>query len=235
VTTTLHVFDTTSSRASVNIKGMNLVIRRQGELLNLEYLLQVENLTSPQKTVSDRVATFEMDFPANANNIDATYRRGPDPSPIPAETRGTNRLSLAVPLTPGMNQIHVKATLTWQEGMQIPVGSNLDIASWSILASPDWLEVRALDLESTGAGDVPGFSRQTGPPLDAGQHFPLQLFSGEHVTGEVEDVFTKEPPAAAADGEAPATEEKSGGLPLPLVFGGLLIIIVIVAVVRRRQ
>jgi hypothetical protein len=235
-TTTLHIFDTTSELQNVSITGLNLVIRRQETLLRLEYMVQVSNTTSPQKTVSDRVATFELDFPPDATSIEATYRRGPDPTPFPADTRGSRRLSLAVPLTPGQNQIRIEAVLPWQEGMEIPMGSDLDIASWSLLASPEWLEVRAMELESGPGEKLPGFNRMSGPALEAGRHFPLQLFSGEHEATEATDLFTQDSPAAAnATDAADADGEGPGGFSLPLLLAGALIVIVIVAAIRRRR
>ncbi len=235
-TTTLHVFDTTNELTDTVIKGLNLVVRRQESLLKLEYMLQVENTVSPQQTILDAVATFELDFPADASQIDATYRRGPDPTPFPAETRGSQRLSLVVPLTPGVSQIRLEASIPWQEGMEVPVGSNLEIQSWSILSAPEWLEVQAMGLESGGNAGVAGFNRWTAPPLAAKRQLSLQLYSGEHGAAEAEDLFTQDSPAAAdAKKDADQDEEKGGGLPLPFVFGGVFTIILIAALVRKRQ
>ena len=69
-TTTLHIFDTTTDLTGVSIKGMNLILRRQDTLLNLEYMLQVDNIATPQKTVFDGVATFEINFPAGTSKLD---------------------------------------------------------------------------------------------------------------------------------------------------------------------
>ncbi len=234
-TTTLHVFDTTTRLDGVSIKGMNVIIRRQDSLLNLEYMLQVENAASPQQTIFDRVATFELDFPAGAREVEASYRRGPDPTPIPADTHGSQRLSLAVPLTPGVTQIQVTAVVPWQEGMTVPVGSNLAVASWSVLASPEWLEVRAMELERAESG-APGFKRLTGPALSAGRDLALQLFSGEHEAAPEADLFATDSTATAAAGEAGRPEAAAkGGFPLPLVFTGFVIIIVAALAIRRRR
>ena len=234
-TTTLHVFDTTDRRDDARITGLNLVVRRQDSLVQLEYMLQVENTSSPQVTITDRVASFELNFPRDARQIEATYRRGPDPTPFAADTHGSSRLSLPVPLTPGTNQIRIAASLPWQEGLTLPVGANLDIAAWSVLGAPDWLEIRSIELEPAGEA-VTGFTRQIGPPLLNGRELDLQMFSGEHAAGEAEDLFTQatdalaDKPAAAAD-----ADKKSGGLSLPLVFSGVLIIIVVAAAIRKRR
>ena len=235
-TTTLHVFDTTDKLDGVSIKGLNLVIRRQETLLQLEYMLQIDNTITPQKTIYDGTATFEMNFPAGASNIDATYRRGPDPTPFTAKTRGSSQLSLAVPLTPGLNHLRITAVLPWQDGMEIPLGSNLAIADWSTLVSPEWQEVRAMELETGEGAALQGFNRLSGPPLEAGRDFPLLLYSGEVEAGPAEDLFTQDSPAAAAAARDDATDkEKGGGVPLPFMFGGVLIIILVAAAVRKRK
>ncbi len=232
----LHVFDTTDKLDGVSIKGLNLVIRRQETLLHLEYMIQVDNTATPQKTILDRTATFELDFPSNASNIEATYTRGPEATPFEAETRGSSQLSLAVPLTPGLNHIRIEAVLPWRDGMEVPLGGELAIADWSALVSPDWLEVQAMELEKGEGGDLPGFTRWSGPALEAGRRFPLRLLSGEVEAGPAEDLFTQESGDTASDaGQDGSNKEKGGGLPLTFMFGGVFTIILIAAVVMKRR
>lgn len=233
-TTTLHVFDTTSAVDNVAIKGLNLVVKHQETLLRLEYMLQVENQTKPQQTVVDRVATFELDFPAGASQIEANYRRGPDPTPFAADSHGSRRLSLAVPLTPGLNQIQIKAVVPWQEGLKLPIGSNLAVQSWSILASPEWLDIRAMELEEQDSS-VPGFKRLAGPMLEAGRDMSLQLFSGAGNTEPASDLFAHDSTATPAETAATGTDKtKGGGFPMILVFSAFVIIIVAAMAIRRR-
>jgi len=230
--TTLYVFDTTNQRDDVTIKGLNLVLRHQGSLLQLEYMLQVENQNTPQRTVLGTTATFEIYFPAGCEQITATYLRGPDPTPFPATTNGTDRLSLGVPLTPGANHIQITASVPWHQGLEIPVGSNLPIASWSVLSAPTWLAVQALELTTCDQKTAPGFSRWPGPALAADRRVNLKLLAEEHQAGTAENLFS----APAADtAETVAPPEKTKGSSLPLVFGGLLVIIVIVVASRRRR
>ena len=40
-----------------------------------------------------------------------------------------------------------EAVVPWTESMNLPVGSNLPVAAWSVLASPEWLEVHSTDME----------------------------------------------------------------------------------------
>ena len=178
----------------------------------------------------DDHGTFRVAFPRDAAQIEATYRRGPEPTPIDTRLTG-DRLSLAVPLTPGGNQIQIKASVPWREGLIVPVGASLDIAEWSLLTAPEGLEVEALELEA-GATDVPGFARFTGPSLNADRNFELRLQFKAGPAPTTEDVFTRGTPAA--DAGADRKGEGGGVGVLPFVFGGVLIIIVIAAAARRR-
>lgn len=230
----LHVFDNVSGLEGVSLAGMNLVLRHQETLLSLEYMMQVMNEAKPQVTVSGSGATFEIALPDGATEVTASYMRGPDPTDIPVNISGTT-CGLTVPLTPGANQIRIQAVVPWTEGMELPVGSDLPVTAWSVLASPEWLEIGSTDIEENDEGKVEGFRRFVGFPLDAGQIIDLRLDSGEHGAGPEEDLFTRKAPAetdAAAGGEP---QEKASASRLPLIFLGVVIIVILIAVRRRRS
>ena len=234
---TLHVFDAVSSLDGVTVSGLNLVIRRQESLLHLEHMLEVDNQAKPQVTVTGSPATFELALPAGASEIEAVYTRGPDPMPIDVDSPGPHS-GLAVPLTPGQNLIRIEAVVPWSEGLEIPVGSDLPMAHWSVLASPEWLEVGSTEIEENSNEQVSGFRRFVGFPLESGEMVNLRLESGEHDAGPEEDLFTKDAPAGTgAGGTTEATDgaEKDGGKPLPLILMFVVIIVILVAVRRRRS
>jgi hypothetical protein len=234
---TLHVFDAVSSLDGVSVSGLNLVIRRQESLLHLEYMLQINNQAKPQVTVMGSPATFELALPAGASEIEAVYTRGPDPVPVEVDSPGSQS-GLAVPLTPGQNLVRIEAVVPWSEGLEIPVGSDLPVANWSVLASPEWLEVGSTDMEENSNEPVSGFRRFVGFPLEPGEIVVLRLTGGEHEAGPEEDLFTKDATAGTeTDGSAGAADgdEKKAGKPLPLIFMFVLIIVILVAVRRRRS
>ncbi|MCK9997235.1 MAG: hypothetical protein KAH56_13250 [Candidatus Krumholzibacteria bacterium] len=232
---TLHVFDAVSSLDGVAISGLNLVIRRQESLLHLEYMLQIDNLAKPQVTVVGSPATFELALPAGASSIEASYTRGPDPMPVAVDSPGSHS-GLAVPLTPGQNLIRIEAVVPWSENLELPVGSDLPVTSWSVLASPEWLEVGSTDIEENTRDQVSGFRRYAGFPLESGEMVNLHLTSGEHEAGPDEDLFTKDAPAEKETDEGTTdTADKNGGKPLPLIFMFVVIVVILVAVRRRRS
>ena len=141
-----------------------------------------------------------------------------------------------MPLTPGLNHLRIEAVLPWRDGMEVPLGSDLAIADWSALISPDWLEVQAMELEKGEGADLPGFTRWSGPALEAGRRFPLRLLSGEVEAGPAEDLFTQESGETVSDaGQDDSDQENGGGFPLPFMFGGVFTIILIAAVVMKRR
>lgn len=231
---TLHVFDAVSDLDGVSFSGMNLVIRRQESLLLLEYMLQIDNQAKPQVTVRGDPATFELALPAGASSIKASYTRGPDPMTIPVHSPGSHS-GLAVPLTPGQNLIRIEAVVPWSEDMEIPVGSDLPMKNWSVLVSPEWMEIISTDMEENDSERVSGFRRFAGFPLDAGSMVNLRLTSGEHAAGPEEDLFTRKAPADQEAGEVADAADQGGGMQLPLIFLLVLIIVIIVAVRRRSS
>ena len=229
----LHVFDTVTSLEGISFSGLNLVVRRQESILRLEYMLQVANEAHPQVTANGYQSTFEIALPRGASEIEASYTRGPDPTPIKVDYSGENG-GLSVPLTPGQNQIRLEAVVPWTDGMEIPVGSNLPINSWSVLASPIWLEVGSTDIEENDSEQVQGFRRFAGFPLKAGETVTLLLNSGEQEAGPEEELFTKEAPAEKDAATGADADAKDGGSQLPLILMGIVIIVIVVAVRRRK-
>lgn len=233
-TVTLHVFDVAENQEGISLAGLNLVIRRQESLLRLEYMLQIENATKPQVTVFDSRATFTLALPSGLSSIKATYTRGPEPTEFPVNSPGS-RSGLSVPLTPGLNTVRLEAVVPWVDGMEIPVGSNLPLAAWSVLASPQLLEVQSTDLEENSREKVEGYRRYVGAALEAGESISLRLNSGDQVAGSEEDLFTQEAPGDLEADDAEADETKGGGLSLPLIFLGFVVILVIIIAARRRS
>lgn len=231
----LHVFDTTADVQAVSITGLNLLVRRQESLVKLEYMLQVQNEAKPQATVLGSPHTFALDFPSDAQDVAAYYHRGPEPTPVETAMTGGGRLGLSAPLVSGVTTIRIEAVLPWSEGLTLPVGSDVPIQAWSLLASPQWLEVTGVGLEAGGDQDVPGFRRFSGPPLPAGQNLAVLLGGGEHQGGPQGKIFSD----AAVDSEAaaagaPAATAPQGKSRLPLVIGGILILIVVASAAWRR-
>lgn len=238
-TLTVNVFDTTEDLQGATLTGLNLVAHRRGELLELEYLLQLNNATSPQRTVLAGDRTLELAVPAGASNPEATYTRGPEPTPIAVTARG-DRLLLAAPLTWGKNTIRVTVQLPWAENLELPVGLNFPLESWSLLLSPDWLEAAAPGLDPAQAADFPGFARYLGPPVEAGRTLSVRLTGAAAQTGPEGNLFAAGEDSAASEATTTTADDfassgsGTGGL-VRLVLVLALAALILLFVASRRS
>ncbi|MCP4572202.1 MAG: hypothetical protein GY838_07595 [bacterium] len=224
----LHVFEATTDRAGVRITGLNLVVRRQESVLSLEYMLQLDNAASPQTTLKGDPGAFYLRMPAEASEVKAEYHRGADPIDVPVIDRN-GRWYLDMGVVPGNNRIRVTALMPWREGVEVPVGSDLSIDAWSVLATPEWLEIDNNDLEPD-PNAASGIKRKVGRALAPGRDFRFILRGGEIATGDSEDLFATETPEPAA------TEPDDDGAGwLPVMGAAVLGIAVIVVLARRRK
>jgi len=135
------------------------------------------------------------------------------------------------------NSIRLVASVPWQDGMKLPVASDLDIQSWSVLTAPAWLVVLSNDVRQEISAQLDGYTRWTGSEIAGGRQIDLRLTTGPDGPAEASDLFSEEVEKALAkenerEGE---DEEKEGGNSLPLVISGLMIIILGVAAFRRKM
>lgn len=234
-TIALDVFGVTASLESATVSGLNLVVRHRETTAELELMIEIANEARPQVTISQSSGTFDLMLPAGATGIEASYQRGPEPTPVTVTLNGT-RATLAMPLTPGANRVRLVARVPWDGALEIPVGSNLPVAAWSLLTAPSSVAVETTELQAADETSAPGFARRAGPALAAGQVVNLRLLAGAPA-GEPEPLFTTEADSAAAEGDVAATAgtEDKRGLPLPLAGLAVLIIIGGLIFARRRR
>ena len=227
----LQVFDTTEDRTDLVISGMDLVLRKSDSLVQIEYNLKVANAARPQVTmVGDPV--LQLDVPAGAGQFSAVLNRGPEPTDVPVTSLGSERVGLRVPLTTGDNQLRLVFRVPWQEGLTVPVGSDLPIRAWTLLAAPQNLDIQAFELEPDLDNEVPGHLHFRGPALESDRRFELRLGS-RVAAGPEEDVFTTEAPAERE--KATADAEEKGGRGFPVAIGGAIIVVLIIVISRRRR
>ena len=160
----LHVFDTTGSNEGLSLAGLDVVVKADGSVMNLEYMIQVANEARPQVTVAGSGPVFAMALPAGATDIKAHYIRGPEPMPVEIDQRG-GMVGLILPVTPGNLQIRLQALVPFEDGMSLEVGANVPIRAWTLLTSPAGLEVSAMGLEENTHEAVAGYRRFSGEEI----------------------------------------------------------------------
>ncbi|MBU8871614.1 MAG: hypothetical protein KOO60_12180 [Gemmatimonadales bacterium] len=235
-TNTIHVFSTTTETHGVVVSGLNVILKKQGSLANLEYILQIDNRIIPQTTVVDNTATFELMFPSAATGIEAAYHRGPDRTLIETRIIGNNRLGLKIPLVPGINRIHIQAKMEWQPDLEIPVGSNLPIESWSLLGSPPHLEFQCFELEPDPDHSSSDLRRFIGPELEAGREVVIRVDSNPPPAPE-SNLFSDSDSVSRASKQedTSGSQARRNPVPIPLLALAITLITLLVVIRLRRK
>lgn len=229
----LPVFDLIEGLDDVAIAGLDLIMRKTESLLEAEYMLQVENRARPQATVLGGAA-LELAVPAGAESATLSYGQGPEPQTLTLAVSG-GRTRLEVPLTSGRNPMRLQVRVPFTEGLEMPVGANVPIEGWSLMATPATLDIRGFGLESTGAAGGGSHLRFRGPPLAAGEDHRFRIHTLDQAVGAEEDLFTKEASPATEEESSPdETTEEDNGFPFVVLTPIFVVILALVARKRRR-
>ncbi len=232
----VYTFSHSSSLDGVTISGMNVVLRRRESTLAIEYILTIENQARPQVTVVPDPATLELAFPAGCGAFKAENLRGPEPTPVASRPGSSAEFTgFALNLIPGSTQVRVTTTVHYGGELGLPIGANLPVTEWSLLAFPPDLEIIHAEFSPGTINEARSYRRFVGSPLDAGR--VLQVLVGGGTPPKVaERVFTQasdgDPEAAAAGGES-ALGIGFGQIAVVLVLA--LLAAVVVRVIRSRQ
>ncbi len=203
---TLYVFQVADRPEAARIDDLNLVLRRGESELRLEAMLTVNNTGSPARTVVPRPSSLELGWPPDASATRVTLMSVPDaPTLEPAPGRTAGRIGLPVVLRPGPSRVRVTATMPYAGRAEIPLGSDLAIARWSVLASPPDLQLEAEGLVPEPTEPADEFRRYAGQALPAGAGGLLI------VTGGSAPAVTAVSGEPAAGGPAAADTESGGG------------------------
>ena len=211
---------------------MDVVLRQEGSVLKLQYLLPLRNDLSPQNTVAGSGPSLALALPSGLQDLTAVYMRGPEPMPVEIESAG--RMSgLVFPATPGMNRVRIEGFIAWTDGMELEVGANVPVEGWSLLAAPEGLDVRGFGVRAKADQAIKGYTSLAADPIDAGDIVDLTLHRAGQAETTMEDLFAA---TEATDATAEDTQEDSGGGPnyLPLILLGVLLIVILAAAFRKR-
>jgi hypothetical protein len=234
----LHIFDTKTGIEDAAITGLNLMIRKTESLLQLEYMLQLENTARPQVSLVGDPHVM-INLPDGVKTATFIYGNGPTPEEVQLTGLSGGMVALQAPLTSGRNVMRLKTTLPWQEGRNIPVGANVEIQSWSLMATPENLDIQAFDLETTDESEVKGYLRLKGPAVAADDPFSFRIASSAG-GGTEEDLFSQTS-NDAQESDTKTTEpandknEDDKGFPFVVLTPIFVVILVIVASKRRRS
>ncbi len=232
-TITLNVFDVINSLDSVTIVGMDVLLKKTESLLEMEFLLQVNNSAQPQATVmADRPVLISL--PAGASSVSLSYGNGPEKEEMQISHLSGGKAALSVPLTTGRNPMRLKAKAPWTDGMDLPIGSNVTISSWSLMATPTTLDIQSFDLVASPDSGQNNHLRFKGPSLEAGRDFELRI-KNLQASDQKEDLFTQESDSEDTSEAKVAKNEEDKDKSFPFVVFIPILVIVLVVVARKRR
>jgi len=231
----IHVFDTTTGVDEVALTGLNLLMRKTESLLEMEFMLQIENRARPQiSLVGDPYLRLKL--PREVKTATLIYGNGPDPQEKELTGLTGGMVALEAPLTSGRNIMRLKTTIAWTEGMEIPISANVPIEAWSLMVTPEGLDIQSFDLEPTDSSEIRGYSRYKGPALEADGSFSFRISSSPGAGAE-EDLFTQSTDEVVKTESKPAEkeQEKDKGFPFVVLTPIFIVILVIIVSKRRRS
>ncbi len=230
----LHVFDTKDGIEDVTIVGMNLLVRQTESLLQVEYLLQIDNAARPQVTLNGRPHVM-LNLPRGLERATLSFGNGPDQEKVELTGLSGGMTALDIPLTTGRNKVQLVGSMAWQDGVEIPVSANVPIQDWSLMASPEHLNIQAFDLETDNSAQVSGYTRLKGPAVDADESFQFRIFDSPGAGAE-EELFTQNGDELENndDNSAKSDKEKDKGFPF-VVLTPIFVVFLVIVMRKRRQ
>ena len=198
-TLTVYAFPQTDDVAGIVVVGMNVIVRERQNGLGLEWVLQLDNRTRPQRTVPAAALPLRLSLPAGLQGVAVEVGRGPDPLSATLQDTDGGLKGVAVDLPPGPARVTVRGFVTAAR-VDLTVAVNLPVEAWSLLAWPALLEVRSFDLERDTSHSGTEFARWRGPTLAPGQRVTASVGLPASVAAHLEATA----PAEAAPEAAPA-------------------------------
>jgi len=165
---TVYAFELSADPAGLVVTGLNVLVRRREEAYSLEYVLQVDNQTRPQRTLTAASLPVQLALPAGIEQVDVQVSRGPDPLTARLQPTATGLHGVPVALPPGPARVAVRGVVNGDR-LEFNVGLNLAADTWSLLVWPAELEVGSFDLDRDRENRYSEFDRWIGRPLTAGQ------------------------------------------------------------------
>ncbi len=233
---TIYIFSPTTAIDAVTVTGMNLVVRRQESMLQIEYITTVENRSVPQVSITPDALPLQLAFPAGVSSLKAECLRGPEPKQVGTRSgSGAEFQGLEVALIPGSTQIRVTASVPYGGELTLPVGCSLPVEKWSMLAFPSDLDVINNELEAGVTDNSQSYRRYVGPPLEGGRVLSI-LIGGGSGPQVAERVFTQPGSDQQGDeaGEQDSTSSAINFVPILILAGLGILIGMVVRIFRNR-
>ena len=178
----VDVFESTTSWEGVEIIVPHLAVARQGDGLHIEQLFEIDNQSSPARTVSVKDGAFRLWLPSDMDSItDCSVIAGEMPvqrTPLPTSTPDV--YSIDYPLRPGITRISISYAVPYASGSYtLKAKYPLPIAHMMVFAVDSTLHVASSTHEFSTQQSVHGMSAYALHGVAPGKEFALTFAGGD--------------------------------------------------------
>ena len=149
----IEVYDHTTSWKDVDLVVPHLAATREGNELHIEQMYEIDNNTSPPKTVAAKDGAFRMWLPADMDSITECYvMTGAMPlkvTPVPTDVK--DMYSIDYPVRPGQTRVAISYYIPYPDKVTMNMKFVADLSHMSVFA---------VDSTLTVSSDAPSFSKQ---------------------------------------------------------------------------
>ncbi|MDH3215406.1 MAG: hypothetical protein OEN01_03835 [Candidatus Krumholzibacteria bacterium] len=193
VTIDIKVYDRTSSWDDIQVSIPHVVVSRSLDTLSIEKFIQINNNTSPPKTIYDQESQFVFYLPEDAIRINSLSVQSlgiPLPTtPVPTEEPGFYRIDH--PIKPGVTDVALSFDLPYQDSeYHYSEPLKYGLQQMTIIARDPTIMVTS---ETTAVGDAQdfhGFKAYKLAGLTTEKPLTLTFTGGSRVTRAAPQIFT---------------------------------------------
>jgi hypothetical protein len=177
----LEVYEPTSSWKDVDLVVPHIAATRNGNELHIEQMYEIDNNTSPPKTVAAKDGAFRMWLPADMDSITECYvMTGAMPlkvSPIPTDTK--DMYSIDYPVRPGQTRFAISYYIPYQGSYTMNLKFVAALSHMSVFAVDSTLQVSSNAPSFAKQESVHGMSSYTIHSIAANQQVTLTFNGGD--------------------------------------------------------
>ena len=178
----VEVFESTTAWDGVEIIVPHLAVARQGDALHIEQLYEIDNQSSPARTVYAKDGAFRLWLPSDMDSItDCSVIAGEMPvqrTPLPTDTPDV--YSIDYPIRPGVTRVSITYAVPYASGSYtLKAAYPLPVAHMMVFAVDSTLQVTSSTHEFTTQQSVHGMGAYALHGITPGSPLALTFTGGD--------------------------------------------------------
>jgi hypothetical protein len=177
----IEVYEETTSWKDVDLLVPHLAATRSGNELHVEQMYEIDNNTTPPKTVTAKDGAFRMWLPSDMDSITECYvMTGSMPLKVtPVPTSVKDMYSIDYPVRPGQTRIAISYYIPYPDKVTMNLKFVADLSHMSIFAVDSTLAVTSTAPSFVKQASVHGMSAYTIHSIPANQEVALTFTGGD--------------------------------------------------------